>query len=64
MDKSMKCDELIGKTENYQAYWCKFCNRHINPLPGNDSGAMVFVHDAVLHPADYVYDSGDVHVIN
>lgn len=64
MDKSTKYDELIGIAKNYKSYWCKFCNRHINPLPGNDSDGMVFVHDSVFHPADYIYDSGDVHVIN
>ena len=64
MNKSMKCDKLISVAENYQSYWCKFCNRHIKPLRGDDRGGMVFVHDAVFHPADHVYDSGDIHVIN
>jgi hypothetical protein len=49
--------------DTHQAYWCKFCNRHIAPVKSQDGG-LVFVHDNVYHLQDYVFDSGDIHTVN
>lgn len=62
MSRNGRYDNLLNLLKgSQQAYWCKFCNRHIKPIQG-DKG-LVFVHDQVPHPTDYVYDSGDEHVV-
>ena len=59
-----KYDAMIGVAKRTvdNSYWCKFCNRHIDPIAGKDG--LVFVHDKVYHPTDYVFESGDEHIIH
>lgn len=56
-----KLDALVDLIRNSggQSYWCKWCNRHIAPDPSADY--LLFIHDDVYHPPDYVYDSCDEH---
>jgi len=62
MDKFDAMIEVAKRTVD-NSYWCKFCNRHIDPIVGKGDG-MVFVHDDVYHPIGYVFDSGDEHIVH
>jgi hypothetical protein len=61
-----KMDNLIKLLHtSEQAYWCKWCNRHIPPDAETvKEGGLLFIHDDVYHPSNCSFDSGDVHRIN
>lgn len=61
-----KLDNLIDlvKKSGGHSYWCKWCNRHIQPDKKSLKHRLVFIHDDVYHPADYVFESGDVHILH
>ena len=66
MDKR-KLDNLIDlvKKSGGQSYWCKWCNRHIQPdKRGSQHGGLLFIHDDVYHPVDYIFESGDEHIVH
>jgi hypothetical protein len=61
-----KMDQLIDLLRrSEQAYWCKWCKRHIPPDKiAAKNGGLLFVHDDVYHPIDCTFDSGDEHRIH
>lgn len=54
----------VSRLVSGQSYWCKWCNRHIIPdKTTTKNGGLLFIHDDVYHPVDYVFESGDEHII-
>lgn len=71
MDKRERLDNLIRlvKESGGHSYWCKWCNRHIQPDPESvknlkNGGSLLFIHDDVYHPPNYVFESGDEHIVH
>jgi len=62
MEKEKQLNNLIDLVKSEQCYWCEWCKRNI-PAEKNGGHGLLFVHDDVYHPTDYVYESGDVHII-